>query len=94
MANHTGRLYVLALALVIFFVGWAAIAARPWAQRSDPRLQRLAVRAAQLKQEAKLVNQIVALRAQKSRQQPASVTASAPAVKVVNLPPLTVTRTS
>ena len=94
MANHTARLYVVALTLVIFFVGWAAIAARPWAQSAnDPRLQALAVRSAQLKQQAALVNQIVALRAKQSTRQLASAT-TAPAVKVVNLPPLTITRTS
>jgi len=94
MTNHTGRLYALALMLVVFFIGWAAIAARPWAQAAtDPRLVALNARAAQLKREAAFVNQIVALRA---KNPPAAVAtaAAAPAVKVVNLPPLTVTRTS
>jgi hypothetical protein len=92
MTSHVGRLYALALALVIFFVAWAVVAARPWHTTSaDPRLQQLAVRQAQLKHEAKLVQQILALR--RTRQAAAS-SAPAPAVRVVNLPPLTITRTS
>jgi len=88
MTNHTARLYVLALTLVVFFVGWAAIAARPWGQTAaDPRLQALNLRAAQLKQRAAFINQVVALKAH-------TTAAAAPAVKVVNLPPLTITKTS
>ena len=90
MTSHTARLYALALTLVVFFVGWAAIAARPWAQTAkDPRMAALNVRAAQLKQQAAFINQVVALRAKNK-----TTAAAAPAVKVVNLPPLTVTRTS
>ena len=95
MTEHTGRLYALAVALVVFFLAWAVVAARPWHQAAaDPRLKVLAVRQAQLQREAKLVQQIVAQRrtaATRSRL-PASV--QAPAVRVVNLPPLTVTRRS
>lgn len=113
MTSHVGRLYALALALVVFFGGWAAIAARPWATTADPRLQALATREAQLRREAALVKQLVAQRqatyqAQlKARQaQNAAGTSSSngtassaastasPPVKVVTLPPLTVTRTS
>ncbi len=94
MTSHTGRLYATALALVVFFLGWAAIAARPWTStaKADPRLQALAVRQAALQQEAKLVAKIVQL---KKAAVPAAPTqnVSAP-VKVVNLPPLTITRTS
>ena len=104
MTNHTGRLYALALGLVVFFLAWAAVAARPWATTTaDPRLKALAAREAQLRQEAKLVGKIVAQRAQlaqlarvnRSRQlASATVAVAAPAVRIVNLPPLTVTRTS
>jgi hypothetical protein len=99
MTNHAGRLYALALGLVVFFLAWAVVAARPWATAApDPRLKALAAREAQLQQEAKLVNQIVAQRAQlahvtQSRQLASAVAAPAP-VQVVNLPPLTITRTS
>jgi hypothetical protein len=48
------------------------------------------VRAAELRREATLVNEIVALRA-KTR---TSATPTTQAVRVVNLPPVTVTRTS
>lgn len=94
MANHTARLYALALGLVVFFLAWAVVAARPWATTAtDPRLRVLAVREAQLRQEAKLVNQIVALRA-KAAASSRPIAASTSAVRIVNLPPLTVTRTS
>ena len=94
MANHTARLYALALSLVAFFLAWAVVAARPWASQSaNPRMQALAVRAAELRREAKLVNEIVALRA-KTRPSAPTQSAAAPAVRVVNLPPVTITRTS
>jgi hypothetical protein len=94
MANHTVRLYALALGLVVFFLAWAVVAARPWGTTStDPRLRALAVREAQLRREAKLVNQIVALRAKAAAARRTVATPTA-AVRVVNLPPLTITRTS
>jgi hypothetical protein len=86
MTSHVGRLYALALALVVFFLAWAVVAARPWTTtHPDPRAKALAVRAVQLRREAKLVNALVAAR---------RAHAPAPAVRVVNLPPITVTRTS
>jgi hypothetical protein len=95
MTSHTGRLYALALALVVFFLGWAAVAAKPWATtaKPDPRLQALAIRQAALRQEAKLVAQLVAQRKAAAPAAAATQNVSAP-VKVVNLPPLTITRTS
>ena len=130
MTSHTGRLYGLALALVVFFLAWAVLAARPWAgAAADPRLRALAAREVRLRHEAKLVNRLVATRwkaykaalrlretqiaAAKARiaaarvaaqrqavaaaaaVQAAPATASASsAVRVVALPPLTITRTS
>lgn len=68
MVSHHGRLYVLALGLVIFFLGWAVVAARPWATTApDPRLRGLAVREAQLRHEAKVVQKVVAARWSKYR---------------------------
>ena len=68
VTNHHGRLYALALALVVFFLAWAVVASRPWATASaDPRLHVLAVRQAQLEREAKLVRRVVAERWAKSR---------------------------
>jgi hypothetical protein len=103
-------MYATALALVLFFLAWAVVAAKPWAQSTtaDPRLHALAVREAHLRRDAKIVNQIVARRwatyrreLASRRAQIASVKAAAAAptyssaaVRVVNLPPITITRTS
>ena len=114
MTSHTGRLYTVALALVVFFLAWAAIAARPWSAAAvDPRLRALAVRESHLRREAAIVNHIVArrfaayrtaLRARRAEiaaaNRKAAQLATAPpvgpaaGVRVVMLPPLTITRTS
>jgi hypothetical protein len=104
MTSQIGRLYALAGTLLVFFVLWAAIAAHPWASTSaDPRLSALARREQVLRRDASLVQQIVAQRtalqksaAARKQAQAAAATAVAPAprVKVVTLPPLTITRTS
>jgi hypothetical protein len=63
MTSHHARLYVLALALVVFFLGWAVVAAHPWAtQAADPRLKTLGKREAQLRHEAQVVQRVVAKR--------------------------------
>ena len=63
MTSQHGRLYALALALVVFFLAWAVLAARPWAAASaDPRLRTLAIRQTQLRREARLVRRVVASR--------------------------------
>jgi hypothetical protein len=63
MTSHQGRLYALALSLVVFFLAWAVVSAHPWATASaDPRLSALAVRETQLRHEAKLVGKVVAAR--------------------------------
>jgi hypothetical protein len=93
MTSHIGRIYALALALVVFFLAWAVVAARPWqAAVADPRLRLLAVRQSQLQRDAKLVQQLSAARRSAVHAAPAA--ASAPAIRIVNLPPLTITRTS
>jgi hypothetical protein len=133
VTNHAGRVYALGLALVVFFLAWAVVAARPWSTAAtDPRLKALAIREVQLRREARLVNEIVsqrwtayrvALRARRAEiaalkrhaselaaasrarvtayaPTPASASASAsapapsPGVRIVTLPPLTITRTS
>jgi hypothetical protein len=110
MTSHVGRLYALALALVVFFVAWAAIAAKPWASASaDSRERALALRERQLRREGALVKRIVgernALYRQRLRERNAAIAAArrrqlasaAPAaapVRIVNLPPVTITRTS
>lgn len=140
MTSHTGRLYALALALVVLFATWTAIATRPWvtqaAAAADPRWTALVAREQRLRHESIVVNRLVkrrwavykvelhkrqgqiaaAHRAQLAadRQAAAAATAvaaqqaaaaaapsyaapssaAAPAVRVVTLPPLTITRTS
>jgi hypothetical protein len=101
VTSHTGRLYATALALVLFFLTWAVVAARPWTSAAvDPRLRALALREARLRVEAKQVNTIVARRFAQYRRSLAARRAAqmrataAPVVRVVNLPPLTITRTS
>ena len=111
MTDTSHRLYAVAIAVVVFFVSWAAVAAKPWATaKPDPRLAALAQREQRLRVDAKLVQQVVDQRlvayrialkvrraqiatAQARSLQVAQATA-APAVRVVNLPPLTITRTS
>jgi len=135
MTNHVARLYALAAALLVFFVTWAAIAARPWASHSsakaDPRWAALATREHRLRHEAIAVRRVVdrrwrvyqvqlaarkraislavrrhqqALAAARAAAVTVSATSSAPSysgsasaapsVRVVTLPPLTITRTS
>ncbi len=104
MASHQGRLYALALALVVFFLAWAVVAAHPWATAAaDPRLRALAAREAQLRREARVVNALVAsrwamyrleLQLRRARVSRAAAAAAAPPVQVVNLPAHVVTRTS
>ena len=89
------RLYVFAVALLVFFVTWAVVAARPWAPAprrasavQDPRVAALVVREKRIRAEVLLVRK---LRAQRTQQIGA---APAPAPRIVNLPPLVITRTS
>jgi hypothetical protein len=99
MTSHVGRLYATAVAILAFFLAWAGIAARPWATASpSPQLQLIALREQALRRETSLVNQILAQRAAAASARKlasaATVPAPAPAVRVVTLPPLTITRTS
>lgn len=116
MTDTSHRMYAVVLAMVVFLVSWAAVAAKPWSSpKQDPRLAALAQREQRLRADAKLVEKVVAQRmaayrvALKQRQaqiarvkaqslqasrQVASAQAPATSVRVVNLPPLTVTRTS
>jgi len=61
MRSQALRLYVVAITLLVFFVLWAAIAARPWAPRSGTRvaLDPLAARERHLRHEARVVEQTV-----------------------------------
>jgi hypothetical protein len=126
MTSHVGRLYALALALVVFFLTWATVAAHPWATRAasrvDPRMAALAAREHRLRHESIVVARVVrhrwavyraqlhrrlqqiaaakreaaaaAKQAQLAAVASAAPTASAPSVRIVSLPPVTITRTS
>jgi hypothetical protein len=66
MTNHVVRLYAAAAALLVLFLTWAAVAARPWAAqpsaKADPRWKALAAREHRLRHEAVLVQRVVARR--------------------------------
>ena len=61
MRSHTLRLYVVSVTVLVFFVLWAVVAARPWAARSgaSPALERLAARERHLRHEARVVERTV-----------------------------------
>ena len=103
MTSQLLRLYALVVGVLVFFVAWAVVAAHPWAPRpaADPRLAALAARQHRVRLESIRVRQIVdrrwaayhrrlAARNAALAAQPAAQ----PAVRIVNLPPLVVTRTS
>lgn len=60
MISHTGRVYAVAVALLVFFLTWAAVAARPWASaKADPRIAALAVQERRVRHESVVVRRIV-----------------------------------
>ncbi len=108
MTETSHRTYAVATALVVFFLSWAAVAAHPWAaQKPDPQLVALQAREQRLRADAKIVARVVAARSAayqtalqarraaiaEARSRPIAV-ARAPQVRIVTLPPLTVTRSS
>jgi len=45
LKSHIGRIYIVAIALLVFFLFWALIAAKPWAAAQvDPRVAALEAR--------------------------------------------------
>src|SRR5207237_463158 len=98
MTNHVVRLYAAAGALLVLFLTWAAIAARPWPTHSpgpDRALAALIVREHRVRLEATAVRRIVAQRwaanrKQVDRQKAALAAALTPSVRIVQLPPLTI----
>lgn len=97
MTSHVVRLYAAAAAIVVFFLTWAGIAARPWAAapQQDPRLAAVGTLEQRLQRDAALVQQVVDARAALARAKAsAAAPAPAPAVRVVTLPPIVTTRTS
>jgi hypothetical protein len=104
MTNHVARLYAIVTGVVVFFLAWAGVAAHPWAPQATQSSQvaALAARQQQVQLESLRVKRIVDARWAKYRLQlaanktttAAQTVAATPSVRVVNLPPLVVTRTS
>jgi hypothetical protein len=99
MTDHVVRLYALAVAVLVFFLAWAVVAARPWATTtsaagSDPRVQALIVKQQRVRAEALAVRRVLAARRQQAAAGSTTTPPPAPSVRVVTLPPLTITRTS
>jgi hypothetical protein len=94
MTNHVVRLYVAAAGILALFLSWAVIAAHPWPAKSatDPRLVALAAHQQAYVREAALVKALLAHRAAAAAAAPAAT--AQPAVRVVTLPPLTITKVS
>ncbi|MDQ4018992.1 MAG: hypothetical protein M3188_04045 [Actinomycetota bacterium] len=61
MTNHTVRLYAVALALAVFFLTWAVVAAKPFGgePNEDPRVVALERREAELRRKSIRVQRIV-----------------------------------
>ncbi len=62
MTDHVARLYAIALGVVVFFLTWAVVAARPWAAEAtanDPRLVALERREERLRRESIRVQRVV-----------------------------------
>ena len=109
MTSQVGRLYSIAFALFVFFLTWVMIGARPWAASgaADPRLAALEKREQRARRQSAVVRRLVKrrwatyqaqLRRRQSQiaaaEQAQLAAAQAPSVSVVDLPPVTSTRTS
>jgi hypothetical protein len=104
MTRHAARLYAVALAIVVFFLVWATVSARPWISEpaaptataapsaSTSELAALRARERALKKQIIAVRGILRSEAVQASLPPPQV-ASAPA-QVVSAPPATVTRSS
>jgi hypothetical protein len=66
MTNHVVRLYAFAGSVLVLFLTWATIAAKPWAShaapKADPRWAALAAREHRLRHETPVVQRVVARR--------------------------------
>jgi hypothetical protein len=98
MTSGVVRAYVVAISLVVFFLAWALVAARPRATAGGSAAAVLAAREQRLEAESIRVSRLVeqrwaryraALAARRAAPSPAP-----PRVRVVTLPPLTTTRSS
>ena len=63
MTSNLGRVYAITLGIVVFFLSWAVIAARPWvsaaAAKTDPRIVALNAREQKLRKDAAEISAIV-----------------------------------
>jgi hypothetical protein len=86
MTDHVPRLYAVAGSILALFLAWLGIAAHPW-QSTAPAVASappgLAAYERRLNRDAALIARIAAARR-----------TARPTVRVVTLPPLTITRTS
>jgi hypothetical protein len=99
MTDQTARLYAFAVSILVFFVAWTAVAARPWgtatASKPDPRIRALAAKEQRVRAEALAVRRVLAARRRTAALAAATPAAALqPSVRIVTLPPLTITRTS
>ncbi len=87
MTSHIARLYVAAGSLLAFFLAWAGIATHPWSTsgtQNTQQAQAVALFQQRLQRDAALLQQLSAK----------PTAAPAQRVRVVQLPPVTTTRTS
>ena len=99
MTSGVVRAYVAAISLVVFFLVWTLIAARPRAAAGESAAAAaLAAREQRLEAESIRIDRLVEQRWARYRTALAARRAAAPSVaprvRVVTLPPLTATRTS
>jgi hypothetical protein len=98
MTDHTARLYAFALSVLVFVVAWATAAAHPWgtttAAKPDPRVAALAAKERRVRAEALAVRRVLSRRRQQAAAAASAPVAAPPPVRIVTLPPLTITRTS
>lgn len=108
--KHATRLYTAVATLVVLFFAWVAVATHPWraaagANANDPRLVALKQREVLLRRDIALVQKLTArataarssaqlAAAHQAAPAAAAPAAAAPRVRVVQLPPLVITRTS
>lgn len=60
MTDHVARLYAIALAILVFSLTWAVVAAKPWSHEAkDPRLAALERRELRLRRESVRVQRVV-----------------------------------
>ncbi len=88
MTDHVVRLYALVITALVFFVGWAAVAARPWSGASASSTAQTRM-LAEYEQRLRVDSELLARLSARS-----NAVAPGPSVRVVTLPPLVTTRTS